>query len=50
MFNFASRGEELLALVIAAWHRMQPPLSTSQTTFSLSLSKGPMTSFPPFAE
>jgi hypothetical protein len=29
MFDVASGGEELLALVIAAWHRMQPPLSTS---------------------
>jgi hypothetical protein len=30
MFDVACRGEEFLALVIAAWHRMQPPLSASQ--------------------
>jgi hypothetical protein len=29
MFNVASRGEEILALVRASSHRMQPPLSAS---------------------
>jgi hypothetical protein len=29
VFDVASRGEELLPLVIAAWHRMQPSLSAS---------------------
>jgi hypothetical protein len=50
MFDVASRREELLALVIAAWHRRQPPLSTSQTTVSLPMTKAPMSSFPPLAE
>jgi hypothetical protein len=50
MFYVTSREEELLALVIAAWHRMQPLLSTSQTTINLSLSKAPMSSFPALAE
>jgi hypothetical protein len=50
MFDVASRGEELFALVIAAWHRMQPLLSTNQTIVNLSLSKVPMSSFPPLAE
>jgi hypothetical protein len=30
MFDVVSRGEEILALVIAAWHRMQPLLSACQ--------------------
>jgi hypothetical protein len=47
MFDIASQGEELLALVIAAWHMMQPPLSLSQTIISLSLSKAPLSSFSP---
>jgi hypothetical protein len=50
MFDVMSRGEELLALDIAVWHRMQPPLSASETSVSLSLSKGPMSSFSPLAE
>jgi hypothetical protein len=29
MFDVTFKGEELLVLVIAAWHRMQPPLSAS---------------------
>jgi hypothetical protein len=35
MFNVMSRGEEILALVIAAWHRIQPPLSACPTVISL---------------
>jgi hypothetical protein len=50
MFDVASRGEELLALVITTWHRMPPSLSASQTTVSLSLSKAPMSSFSPLTE
>jgi hypothetical protein len=46
MFDVASRGEGLLALVIAAWHRVQPPLSVSQTTVSLPLIKACMSYFP----
>jgi hypothetical protein len=46
MFDIASQGEELLVLVKEACYRMQPPLSASQTTVSLSLSKAPMSSFP----
>jgi hypothetical protein len=46
-FDVTSQGEELLELVIAAWHRMQPPLSTSQTTINLSLPEAPKPSFSP---
>jgi hypothetical protein len=46
MFDIASGGEELSALLIAGWHRMQPLLSASQTTISLSLSKASMSILP----
>jgi hypothetical protein len=45
MFDVASWGEELMTLVIASWHWMQPPLSAGQTTVSLSLPKAPMSWF-----
>jgi hypothetical protein len=50
MFDVVSQGEELLVSIIASWHRMQSPLSASQTIVSLSLSKAPMSFFPPLAE
>jgi hypothetical protein len=50
MLDVVSRGEELLALGTAAWHRMQPPLYASQATVGLSLSKAPMSSVFPLAQ
>jgi hypothetical protein len=50
MFDVTSRGEELLALVIVAWHRMQPLLSACQPTVSLSFLEAPMSSFPLLTE
>jgi hypothetical protein len=50
MFNVASRGEELLTLVITASHRMQSPFSASQNHSWPSLTKASMSSFPPLVE
>jgi hypothetical protein len=50
MFDVVSQGEELLALVIAAWHSMQSPLSASQITVSLSCLEPPCHDFPTLAE
>jgi hypothetical protein len=50
-FDVGSHGEELLALVIAAWHLMHPPLSACQKPQStFPCLKAPKPSFPPLAE
>jgi hypothetical protein len=50
MFTITSQGEDLLALVIAAWHRMQHPLFAKQTTISLPCLKPLYHNFPTLAE
>jgi hypothetical protein len=50
MFDLVSRGEELLTLVIVAWHRMQHPLSASQTTVGLPCPKPPCHDFSTLAK